>query len=197
MMKKNRITMIDDDITADTKEEKLILKNEIKKVEYTISLDQDIDSPDNYRAVFEILDIATVNDSIKFNINTHGGYVHTMVQFYHHMLNCKAHITGIIHTAYSAGAFIALCCDEIIPSRFGGMMLHSMSFGAWGKVEDVQGQTNFNSAQDKDIAKTVFQGFLSKQELQQLNKGTEFWFNSEEINKRLKNWKPLKQRNLN
>ena len=197
-----KFVMIDEDednpllVNSTSVEDKLIIKNEIKKVEYTISLDKDIEEPYNYRAVFEILNMAKSDDMIKFNINSYGGYVHTMIQFFHHMLTCKAHIKGIVHTAYSAGAFIALCCDEIEVSQFGGMMLHSMSFGTWGKIEDVKGQTEFNSKQDKKIAHMVFQGFLSKVEIQQLNKGTEFWLDKEEIDRRLKNWKSIKQRGL-
>ena len=200
-MKKDRIVMIEEDekdeITDSTSvQDKLIIKKEIKKNEYIISIDTDIEEPEKYRAVFEIFDTAKVDDTIILNINSYGGYVHTMVQFFWHMLNCKAHIKGIVHTAYSAGAFITLCCDEIIPSLFAGMMLHSMSFGTWGKVEDVKSQSEFNSKQDKKIADIVFKGFLTKQEIDKLNAGTEYWFDKEEIDRRLKNWKPIKARNI-
>ena len=200
-MKKDRIVMIEEDekdeITDSTSvQDKLIIKKEIKKNKYIISIDTDIEEPEKYRAVFEIFDTAKVDDTIILNINSYGGYVHTMVQFFWHMLNCKAHIKGIVHTAYSAGAFITLCCDEIIPSLFAGMMLHSMSFGTWGKVEDVKSQSEFNSKQDKKIADIVFKGFLTKQEIDKLNAGTEYWFDKEEIDRRLKNWKPIKARNI-
>lgn len=200
-MKKDRIVMIEEDekdeITDSTSvQDKLIIKKEIKKNEYIISIDTDIEEPEKYRAVFEIFDTAKVVDTIILNINSYGGYVHTMTQFFWHMLNCKAHIKGIVHTAYSAGAFITLCCDEIIPSPFAGMMLHSMSFGTWGKVEDVKGQSEFNSKQDKKMADIVFKGFLTKQEIDKLNAGTEYWFDKEEIDRRLKNWKPIKARNI-
>jgi ATP-dependent Clp protease, protease subunit len=200
-MKKNRIVMIEEDekdeITESTSiQDKLIIKKEIKKNEYIISIDTDIDEPEKYRAVFEIFDMAKPDDIVILNINSYGGYVHTMVQFFWHMLNCKAHVRGIVHTAYSAGAFIALCCDEIVPSHFAGMMLHSMSFGTGGKVEDVKRQSEFNSKQDKKITDIVFKGFLNKQEMDKLNTGTEYWFDKEEIERRLKNWKPIKERNL-
>jgi ATP-dependent Clp protease, protease subunit len=201
MIKKNRIVMIEEDekdeVTRSTSiEEKLIIKKEINKNEYIISIDKDIDEPHTYRSVFEVFDIAKPEDTVILNINSYGGYVHTMTQFFWHMLNCKAYIKGIVHTAYSAGAFITLCCDEIIPSPFAGMMLHSMSFGTWGKVEDVKGQSEFNSKQDKKIADIVFKGFLTKQEIDKLNAGTEYWFDKEEIDRRLKNWKPIKARNI-
>lgn len=200
-MKKDRIVMIEEDekdeVTGSTSiEEKLIIKKEINKNEYIISIDKDIDGPHTYRSVFEVFDTAKPEDTVILNINSYGGYVHTMTQFFWHMLNCQAHIKGIVHTAYSAGAFITLCCDEIIPSPFAGMMLHSMSFGTWGKVEDVKGQSEFNSKQDKKIADIVFKGFLTKQEIDKLNAGTEYWFDKEEIDRRLKNWKPIKARNI-
>jgi ATP-dependent Clp protease, protease subunit len=201
-MNKNRIAICDDDdikdqiVESSSIEEKLIIKKEIKRNEYIISVDSDIEIPEKYRSVFEVFDIAKSEDSITLNINSYGGYVHTMTQFFWHMLNCKAHIKGIVHTAYSAGAFIALCCDEVIPSHFAGMMLHSMSVGSWGKIEDVKSEFEFHSKQDKKISEIIFKGFLTKQEIDKLNAGTEFWFDKEEIEKRLKNWKPIKQRNL-
>lgn len=190
MMKKNKSDNEDNDFNS----EKLIVKKEDKKLKYTIYIDTDLELPDNYREVFDILSNAKKEDEIEIVFNTCGGYVNTMTQFFHYMMNCKARIKGILHSAYSAGTVLVLCCDEIETTYFSSMMFHNMSYGTYGKISDIEGQAAFNSKQDKHIAETVFTGFLTKTELQQIHKGVEFWFDRTEIDKRLKTWRPLRQR---
>ena len=66
-----------------------------------------------------------------------------MTQFFHAMLNTKAKIKSIIYNACSAGVYIALCADEIEVTHFGYMMLHNLSSGIEGKINDVHEYSTF------------------------------------------------------
>jgi ATP-dependent protease ClpP protease subunit len=80
---------IDDDAISTTDKEKIVIKNPINH-EYIISIDSDISEPENYREVFEVLRTAKVGDIAYLNINSYGGYIHSMVEFYDVLLNTKA-----------------------------------------------------------------------------------------------------------
>lgn len=197
----SKINVLDDEdkdeITGSTSvNEKLIIKKENKKIEYHIHLDTIIDSPNNYRNIFEILRDATREDKIIFHLNTPGGWVDTMIQFFYHFLQTKAETKATVYSACSAGAIIALCCDTVEITPFGYFMIHSMDIGMEGKISDVHDYSGFAIEQNKNIIEVVFQGFLTKQEIQLIAKGKEIWLNKTQIDKRLKNWKSIKQRNL-
>lgn len=199
MIKSRMEEIIDPEaVTTDDKDEIVIkLPRPIINNDLIISIDEDIEEPSNYRKVFEALRSAKEGDISYLNINSFGGYICTMAQFFHFLLNTKAHTVANVFTAYSAASVIALCCDEINISQFGSIMVHSMSTGTYGKISDVEGYSKFALKQDKDIADTVYQGFLTKAEIIETNKGKEFWMNKKECDSRLKNYKTVKQRFLN
>jgi ATP-dependent protease ClpP protease subunit len=187
-----------EEVEDSVKEEELVLK--IPKVttvnNYIINLDEDIEIPSHYRKVFEILRVATKDDTVTFNINSPGGYIDTMIQFYDCLLNTKAKTIANIYQACSAASVIALCCDEINATRFSYMMIHSMSTGTYGKISDIECYATFAVKQDIEIANHIYSGFISPSEIKLVNKGKELWLNQKEIQDRLKNYKTIKTRFL-
>ena len=95
--------------------------------------------------------------------------------------------------AYSAAACIAFCGDEVEVSPLGSVMILSMSFVVGGKVSAIQDRTDFETKRDKYHNELLFTGFLTKSEIESINKGKEFWMDKKEIDRRLVNWKPIKQ----
>ena len=191
----NRKLLDEDDDIDSTNKEKLVIRLPIN-YEYIISIDSDIDEPHNYREIFETLRTAKDGDIAYLNINCYGGYIHSMVELYDVLLNTKARTIANVYTAYSAGSVIALSCDEIDIKKFGSLMIHCMSSGTSGKIIDIQGYSDFAIKQDKEIADTIYSGFLTKEEIKKVNAGKEIWINQEEALSRLKNFKSIKQRFL-
>ena len=187
-----------EEVDDSSEKEEIVLK--VPKIttvnNYIINLDEDIEVPNHYRKVFETLRIATKDDTITFNINSPGGYIDTMIQFYDLMLNTKAKTIANIYQACSAASVIALCCDEINATRFSYMMIHSMSTGTYGKISDIEGYATFAVKQDIEIANTIYGGFITPAEIKLVNKGKEVWLNQKEIQERLKNFKSIKTRFL-
>lgn len=199
-IKKRRKGNIDDDdcddyLSDEDLEQKKIIKN-VKGYEYIFNIDEDILSPNAYRGFFDILDKATDKDTIILNINSPGGYVCTTVQFFDKLLNTKAYTIANVYMAYSAASCICFCCSEINVKKFGSIMIHSMSSGTYGKISDIQDYAEFTAKQDVHMNAEIYAGFLTKEEMKAINKGKELWLNKEECDRRLKNWKSIKQRLL-
>ena len=185
-----------EEVDDSSENDELVIKN-VKSINtYIVNLDEDIEIPSHYRKVFETLRLATKEDTIVFNINSPGGYIDTMINFYDLLLNTKAKTVANIYQACSAASVIALCCDEIIPTRFAYLMVHNMSSGVSGKISDIEGYANFAVKQDLEIANHIYSGFLTKEEIKLVNRGKELWLGYKDITERLKNYKTIKQRYL-
>ena len=76
------------------------------------------------------------------------------------------------------------------------MMIHNMSLDIGGKISDIEGYAKFAMSQDKDIADTIYMGFLTKDEIKKVNSGSEVWLDKNQCLSRIKNFKPIKQKLL-
>lgn len=196
MYKKKKKNESDEDIFLDpiSDDNDTVQTNTFTSTEYIINLDSDIISPDHYRKIFKILKDATQYDLIRFKINTNGGNLDSFVEFYHHLVRCEAPTVAEIHQAYSAGSLMAMSCDVIEIYEFSSMMIHTVSGGMAGKAEEIESYSKFITVQNKQIFFKVYEGFLTQQEMEDIFKGSDMWLCSKDIEKRLKNWTPIKQR---
>jgi ATP-dependent Clp protease protease subunit len=159
-----------------------------------INIDDDIESPKTYRDVYDTLLKSTIDDRIFVVLNTCGGRIASMNQIVNTLLETDSCTTAIIHEASSAGAGIALACDKIEVKKFGYMMIHNMSSGAFGKLNEIDIRIEHVKKWNKEISNELYRGFLTDVELQQMLEGKDFYFNKEEIEKRLLNWVPMRKR---
>jgi hypothetical protein len=65
------------------------------------------------------------------------------------------------------------------------MMVHSATFGAFGKQSDVISHASFVDKQVRGLMNSVYKDFLSEKELEEVIMGKELWFDAEEIVRRL------------
>ena len=156
-------------------------------IEYTISIDNDIDEPHYYRDAIAVLKNATEKDVVYLEINTFGGYVHTAVQIINTIYTCKARVVARVVTAYSAGAMIALACNNFEVATFASLMIHTATGISYGKIPDLVNHANFNEKRYDKMCKELYQGFLTEEELNDVIKGADLWFDEKDIIKRLKN----------
>jgi len=159
-----------------------------------INIDGPIIDPDKYRQVYSILRKASLDDLVILILNTAGGLVSTTMQLYNYLLTTNATTIAEIHTAYSGGSVLALACDNIHVAKFGSMMIHSLSAGSSGKMHEIEGQVAFfNQFNDKTL-RELYSGFLTEVEIKTVFDGKDIWMMEDDILKRLKNWKPVRQR---
>jgi ATP-dependent protease ClpP protease subunit len=158
-----------------------------------VNLDGEIDGPENYRKVFSILQKASRNDAIVFRINSFGGDVGTAIQIVNGIQNSDAFCVAEIYSAYSAAGVIALACDKIVPMQFSSMMIHNISWGSGGKVNEIKAHSDFMKTWSEQIVMKAYNTFLSKKEIKSILAGSDLWLTENEITERLEKWKPMRK----
>jgi ATP-dependent protease ClpP protease subunit len=180
----------EDDIKLEDNDEEfdsIVYTEKVISYIYNINIDTDIEEPDKYRKVYNVLRKATNMDLINFHINSVGGTIPTFIQMYNLMLTTQAKTVAYVYSAVSAAALLALSCDEIVVTEFSSMMFHSCSWDIAGSADEIKGQSDFFSEWTKEIITTVCKGFLTDKEIEKVLDNKELWFNSKEIRKRLEN----------
>lgn len=170
-----------------------VRRTDVFHTEYFIEFDEEIKDPNYYRPVYEILDSATSEDIIYVELNTPGGNCDTLVQVYNKLQKTPAKTIAKIYQAVSAGAYIALSCDEIQPQPFCSMMIHNVSTGSDSKIQEFKDFATFTSAQNAEFLNKLAKGFLTTTEIEDIKKGVDLWLNESQIKQKLKNWKPVRK----
>lgn len=160
---------------------------------YFIYLDSDIESQDKYRKAFNTLNSCTEKDTVRVILNTNGGHISTMIQLVEALTNTKAKTIAEVYRAYSAGVAIMLSCDEIDFKPFSSVMVHTTSSGTIGKAVDMKSYTDFLNQQTREISFRLYNGFLTSEEIENVLKGAELWFNQAECQERIKRRVPLRE----
>jgi ATP-dependent protease ClpP protease subunit len=184
---------LDDSLSNDENND-LVYCEKVTIKHWYVNIDEDINEPQCYRKVFRLLKEANEYDEIHFLINTFGGVVSSFIQLYNDLMETKAKTIAHVYTAYSAGAFIALSCDQIIIQEFGSMMLHLLSGGSSGKISEMASNSDFLKRWSKKIIANLCKGFLSDDEINSILNGSDLWFTDDELFKKLKKWVPFRER---
>lgn len=150
------------------------LYGELKEVEYYLDLIHTLHSMEK-------------DDSITLYIDGVGGYIDSMKQLINAVDFCRGTVNGILTgDAASAHSFLVLAMPNLQISQRATMMIHSASFGTVGKEHEVTAYVKSTDAFIKNLKKEFYSGFLSEQELRDLDIGKDFYFTYIDIIKRLK-----------
>lgn len=156
-----------------------------QSAEHTIFLDRGIGAPEDYRDEMMILDSATPEDDVSIYINCMGGRLDTGLMLINGIRTCKATVTAYVHEAASMATCIALACDNWVLGEFSYFMLHTATWHAFGKDQEVLSQVDFMKGYVDQFLKSMYTGFLTSQELLTLSKGQDKWVPREELQMRL------------
>ena len=153
---------------------------------HLIFIDDDITAPSDYRDVIHCLATCSENDSVNLLVNSAGGRTDSIWQIIEAMKGCRGDVSvTVIGAAYSAASMLACMAPECYIAESAEFMLHTAHYGSIGTVPNVQGQTDFATRQINKLLDKAYKGFLTDKELEELKKGKEFWFDSEEAVKRM------------
>lgn len=153
---------------------------------FDIYLDEEIKDPTYYRQAFQVLRSAQRGDLVRLYISSHGGNLNSALIFKNCIENCEADVVAIIEAeAYSAASLIALSAPNIEVKPYATMMLHSASFGSGGSVQNVRDHVEFTGRHAESLMDEVYRDFISEEEMLDLKKGRELWFDYKEISERL------------
>lgn len=153
---------------------------------YDIYLDEEIKDPTYYRHAFQVLRSAQQGDLVRIFISSPGGNLNSALIFRNCIQECQGDVVAIIEAeAYSAASLIALSCPSIEVKPYATMMLHSAAFGSSGSVQNVRDHVEFTGRHAESLMEEVYKDFISAEELLDLKKGRELWFDYKEIGERL------------
>lgn len=153
---------------------------------HLVFIDDDIVAPSNYRDVIHCLATCSDNDSVNLIVNSSGGRTDSIWQIIEAMKGCRGDVSvTVIGAAYSAASMLACMAPECYIADSAEFMLHTAHYGSIGTVPNVKGQTDFATRQINKLLDQAYKGFLTDKELEELKNGKEFWFDSEESQKRM------------
>ncbi len=151
-----------------------------------VHLDENIKEPKYYRTVLQGIDSLGEGDVVLLSINSYGGQLDGAIAIINAIQNTDAEVHASIEgVAASAASLIALASPSISVSPYATMMVHSATFGAFGKQSDVISHASFVDKQVRGLMNSVYKDFLTDKELEEVIMGKELWFDAEEIVRRL------------
>lgn len=154
--------------------------------ELSVPIDGEFREPSYYRHVVQAITSLDENDQVEFTISSPGGNYNGLVALLSALERSPAAsiaiISGICH---SAASMLALKCDAVAVSNYAEMLVHYISFGAGGKGADVKSQVDHTCKVTEKLFRDTYKYFLTEKEIEDCLRGVEYWFDSEEILRRL------------
>ena len=153
-------------------------------------LNDDVSDSKDYVDLLHKLNTANPATEIIIHINNFGGYVHTAIQLFNSIKNSDAIVTTFLEgVACSAASVIFLAGDKIKVHPTCTLMIHSPSGWEGGKLHEKILAIEYDKEYYKKVFNRIYGNFLTKKEIKESLNGKDFWFESDEIKKRLKNGK--------
>lgn len=149
-------------------------------------LNDTIESPKDYVLWNQSIRSAGENDYIIFHINCYGGDIMTTIQLMRAIGECKGTVVASVEGAcMSAATFIFLTADVCEVSEHSQFLIHNYSAGNWGKGNELISRALAEHAWANNLLHSVYSGFMTKAEIDQVVEGKDFWMDSNEVIKRL------------
>ena len=153
---------------------------------YTVKFDRTITSPKEWQEEIDTIRLTKAGDHVTVHVNTEGGDVSTLNEVLHAIEKSEAYFHCVLAgNAYSAGGPIMLACDSVEVGKFAGMMLHCMQTGYGGGTDALKTYAEHSAKASEKLLRECYEGFCTTEELEQASLGKEFWFDADEIVRRL------------
>lgn len=155
---------------------------------YHFYIIEEIQEPDAYLDLINTLKTAEEHDTIFIYLNTPGGSLQTTVQILSAMRQSIATIVTCLEgEVCSAGTLIFLAGTKHVINANCTFMIHNYSQWIGGKGNEVALRVKYSEQYFKKLAMDLYNGFLSEEEIQAVIDGKDYWMDSEEVMKRIKN----------
>lgn len=154
--------------------------------EYVVRIARPITEPDDFDDELTLLAGAGKEDSIKLIVCSPGGSLDTANLIVKGLRETSARTLGYIGgTCASAATGIILACDEWEIDENSSFMIHTASFGSYGKAPEVESEVIHKLKKIRQWVQNTYTGFLSDEEIQQVIDGKDFYFDGHELAERL------------
>lgn len=161
-------------------------------------LSDGVDDPKYYTDLIHQIRTAQPQDIVYIHLNTPGGRLDTGIQIINAIADSAARIIGVLDSkAYSLGTLIFLACDEFVIHDNCLFMIHNYSGGMYGKGNEQQAELAATVKWFAKIADKYYYPFLSKEEIGRVLRGEDFWMDSDDVKKRLKQMVKIREDEAN
>ena len=159
-----------------------------KHTRYRVYIGRFFELKKGLHAVFNELKTAKENDVLEFMIDSGGGFVNEGMQFYN-IIHEKFHgrsVAYLDNKGYSMGAMLFSMCDKRVVYPYSDFMYHNYAGGAHGKGGEIKARIDHVSKKLETFFYDIIvkQGFLTKDEYQQMLVGQDYWMGTKEMCKR-------------
>lgn len=153
---------------------------------YEFYISGEIEGPEHYIDMYDIIRHSKYDDVVKFYINSYGGDLFSAIQFLRVMSDSEATVVVSIEgAAMSAATLLFLAADEVEITPNSSIMIHSYSSGTYGKGNEMLSQVTHERKWSEKLFKEIYADFLSDAEIVSVLEGKDIWLTSEETLKRL------------
>lgn len=151
----------------------------------TFYLTGEILTPDYYVDMVHAIRTANEHDVIYIVLNTIGGDLSTGIQLINAIKSTPAKVACVVDgTCYSMGTMIMLACDEIIINDNCMIMFHHYTSGIQGKGSEQAAELAATIEWFAELCNDYYHPFLSREEIEKLLEGKDFWMTSKEVRQR-------------
>jgi len=167
------------------KPSRILVKEHVSN-EYNVRIARYISEPDDFDDEFALMYGAGPQDSIKFMITSGGGSLDTCNLLTKAIRETAAHTIGYIgSTCASAATAIALSCEEWEVDSQSSFMIHTASLGVFGKAPEIEVELAHRLKLVRRFVEDTYTGFLTQDEIEEVLRGQDKWFEGEELVARL------------
>ena len=168
-------------------DEKTILNNWIREPKvaaqvYEFYISGDIEEPECYIDMFDLIRHCRQDDTVKLYINSCGGNLFTGIQFLRVLSETNALVVVSIEGAcMSAATLLFLAADQVEITLHSSIMIHNYSGGTFGKGNEMHLQIQHERKWAEALFRDVYEGFLDASEIQSVIDGKDIWLDSDDV----------------
>ena len=153
---------------------------------HQVSIDQPIGEASQYRDLIHLLYSADENTEFNFFINSPGGNLMAALAIIEGIRATRGLVRAIvIGECHSAASLITMACHEVVVTDSAHSLVHTASYGTDGNTHMVQNHVNFSTKLINRILEEAYAGFLTQNEIHDIERGIEMWMGAEEIRERM------------
>lgn len=143
----------------------------------------------DYIDFLRAVDSCRPQDEIIIHINNYGGVMDVAMNIYDSLKLSQSNVTINIEGACCSSASMIMLagnCWNVYPHSY--VMIHAWSGAECGKWNEIKQQYEFDENVVQKQFKELYKDFLTDEEIEDCLKGKDFYFDAEEVIKRLNNY---------
>lgn len=161
-------------------------RGQVSSITHHFFISEEISGPEDYIDLINLLYSGDENQDVVIHFNTPGGRLDTTMQLLNAIHSTRCNVLGLADgQVASAGSVLLFSCPQIAIQPWSYVMLHDGSEGSFGKLNENLKQAQFSAAFLKRLYHHAYTPFFSKKEIDDILKGQDRWFTSEEVEQRI------------